>query len=103
MKSDTSMKTAAISRLKAKLSEYISSVKRGEEVIITERGRPVARIIPIEPELDMEERTRDLIKRGLMRPGRGGDLRARLKHLPIVSLPEGLIQQVMEEERDEPW
>ncbi len=97
------MKTAAISRLKARLSEYISSVKRGEEVIITERGKPVARLVPIEPGLAEDERMSDLLKRGLMRPGRGGDLRERLKRLPIVSLPDGLIQQVIDEEREEPW
>lgn len=94
------MKTAAISKLKAKLSEYISSVKRGEEVLITERGKPVARLVPIEPELAEDERMRDLVKRGLMRPGRG--LRGRsLSHLPIVKLPESVILETLEEERRE--
>jgi len=33
------MKSAAISKLKASLSEYLDRVKAGEEVIVTERGR----------------------------------------------------------------
>ena len=32
--------------LKAKLSECVREVKTGQTVVVTERGRPVARIIP---------------------------------------------------------
>jgi len=42
------MKTAAVSELKASLSDYLSKVKAGEEVIVTDRGRPVARLVPLE-------------------------------------------------------
>jgi prevent-host-death family protein len=41
------MKTAAVSELKALLSKYLSKVKAGEEVVITDRGRPIAKIVPI--------------------------------------------------------
>lgn len=41
------MLTATISRLKASLSEYLDRVRTGEELIVTERGRPVARIVPL--------------------------------------------------------
>ncbi len=41
------MKTAAVSKLKASLSEYLLNVKAGEEVIITDRGKPIAKIVPI--------------------------------------------------------
>lgn len=37
------MRSAAISRLKASLSEYIDVVKAGEELLVTDRGKPVAR------------------------------------------------------------
>ena len=40
------MKTAAVSKLKASLSEYLARVKAGEEVIVTERGKPIAKIVP---------------------------------------------------------
>ncbi len=42
------MKTAAVSKLKSSLSEYLSKVKAGEEVIITDRGKPIAKIVPLE-------------------------------------------------------
>ncbi|MFZ5594977.1 MAG: type II toxin-antitoxin system Phd/YefM family antitoxin [Pseudomonadota bacterium] len=32
------------------LSEYIEAVSRGDEVIITRRGKPVAKLVPIEEE-----------------------------------------------------
>lgn len=41
------MKTAAVSELKARLSKYLNRVKAGEEVLITDRGNPVARLLPI--------------------------------------------------------
>lgn len=42
------METAAISKLKASLSEYLSKVKAGEDIIVTERGKPIARITPVD-------------------------------------------------------
>jgi prevent-host-death family protein len=42
-------KTAGIRELKAHLSRYVRDVKRGDEVIISERGEAVARIVPISP------------------------------------------------------
>jgi len=41
------MKTAAISKLKANLSEYLSKVRNGDEIIITDRGKPIAKVVPI--------------------------------------------------------
>jgi prevent-host-death family protein len=39
------MKTAGIKELKNRLSSYLTLVKKGEEVLITDRGKPIARII----------------------------------------------------------
>ena len=41
------MKSAAVSKLKATLSEHLARVKAGEEVVVTERGKPIARIVPL--------------------------------------------------------
>ena len=32
--------------LKARLSEYLARVTDGEDVVVTDRGRPVARLVP---------------------------------------------------------
>ena len=42
------MKTASISEAKNRLSAYIDLVRRGETVQITDRGNPVARLVPLE-------------------------------------------------------
>jgi len=44
---DRTMKIAAVSKLKAYLSDYLNQVKAGTEVLITDRGKPVARLVPI--------------------------------------------------------
>jgi prevent-host-death family protein len=43
------MKIVGVAEAKAKLSEYLAMVKEGDEVLITERGRPVAKIVKTEP------------------------------------------------------
>lgn len=50
--------------LKARLSEYLRLVKQGHSVIITEHGRPVGRLSPIEESL--EERIKALQAAGLV-------------------------------------
>ncbi|HET7261678.1 MAG TPA: type II toxin-antitoxin system prevent-host-death family antitoxin [Casimicrobiaceae bacterium] len=62
------MKTATISQAKNRLSELLAGVKRGETVLILERERPIARIVPVEPsERDDDERLADLERRGIIR------------------------------------
>jgi prevent-host-death family protein len=41
------MQSVAIAELKAFLSETLARVKGGEEVVVTEHERPIARIIPL--------------------------------------------------------
>ena len=41
------MKRVKIAELKDNLSRYLRAVEKGEEVEVTDRGRPIARIVPI--------------------------------------------------------
>jgi prevent-host-death family protein len=50
----TSPTTVGISEFKATLVAQLRKVKRGETVIVTERGRPVARLVP-EPATSSEK------------------------------------------------
>lgn len=56
-----------ISKLKAKLSEYLASVRAGEEIIVTDRGRPMARVVPIRGARDLESRIDGLVRSGRLR------------------------------------
>ncbi len=42
------MKTAKVSELKAKLSAYLRSVRKGETVLVVDRTIPIAKLIPVE-------------------------------------------------------
>ena len=65
------MKTAAVSKLKSSLSEYLLKVKAGDEVIITDRGKPIAKIVPLERgEIGIPPHLLTLEKAGLVRIGR---------------------------------
>jgi len=61
-------KSAQVSELKAGLSAYLARVKQGEEIVVTERGQPIARIVPLaRPIGDEWDRLRELERRGIMR------------------------------------
>jgi antitoxin (DNA-binding transcriptional repressor) of toxin-antitoxin stability system len=69
------VKYAKIGQLRDGLSRYIDEVREGNEVLVLDRDRPVARIVPAggarpAPGTD-EERLADLERRGLLRRGRG--------------------------------
>jgi len=46
------MKSAKVSQLKARLSEYLAQVRRGETVIVCDRNTPIARLVPYEERFD---------------------------------------------------
>ena len=56
--------TVGIRELKARLSSYVRQVKSGASVIITDRGEPVARLVPMGRAL--EDRMEDLVEAGLI-------------------------------------
>lgn len=41
------MKTVKIAELKDRLSEHLRAVEKGAEVVVTDRNRPIARIVPL--------------------------------------------------------
>ncbi|MGQ9655262.1 MAG: type II toxin-antitoxin system Phd/YefM family antitoxin [Thermodesulfobacteriota bacterium] len=65
------MKTAAITELKARLSEYISQVKAGAEIIVTERGRPVARLVPVRTKKAVRDSLASMERQGIIKLGSG--------------------------------
>jgi prevent-host-death family protein len=61
------MRTVNISDLKAQLSAHIQLVRDGEEVLVCDRNKPVARIVPCGLE-GCPERERRLVSRGVLTP-----------------------------------
>jgi prevent-host-death family protein len=44
---DQAMKQVKIAELKDKLSQHLRAVERGAEIEVTDRSRPIARLVPI--------------------------------------------------------
>jgi prevent-host-death family protein len=61
------MKSMGIAELKALLSETLARVKAGEEVTVTEHGRPIARIMPLSRANPLAA-TQELVRTGLVKP-----------------------------------
>lgn len=67
------MKKAKIAELKNSLSRYLDHVREGGQVLVMDRDRPVARIVPVEPAGEgAEDLLARLERRGLVRKGIGG-------------------------------
>jgi len=64
------MQQVSIAELKAHLSRYLQAVRAGQDVIVTDRGIPVARLCPIGPGPQPDARTLALIRAGVARPPR---------------------------------
>lgn len=64
-------RTASVVQVKARLSEYLRLVKGGAELIVTERGVPIARVMPLDDVERKSTRRLRLARAGLVKPGRG--------------------------------
>lgn len=93
---------AAVADLKAHLSRYLRRVKAGEEVVITERNVPIARLVPLTGAEAGDDVIRDLEARGIARAGTG--------HLPKafwdLARPRdrrASVRRAVAEERESGW
>jgi len=91
---------ASVAELKAKLSEYLRAVQAGTEVVVTDRGRPVARLVPAWVQATDDDRARELVSSGLAREPRRPLPRGFWK-LPRPEDPAGLAVERLLEERAE--
>jgi prevent-host-death family protein len=82
-----------IRELKARLSAYLGAVKQGREVVVTERGRIIARIVPVEG--GREEALAQLIAEGRVLPPESGELVIP----PRVRLRSGTVEDLIREQR----
>lgn len=61
------MQSIGIRELRQNASKYLRAVRRGEIVEVTDRGEPVARLVPIRQESNYER----MVAEGRIRPGKG--------------------------------
>ena len=93
------MRMVGSSELKNRLGRYLGFVGRGETIIVTDRGKPVARLVPPEPEPETTYSVEDLLKRleaeGHLR--RGTRPFRRFKPIRVKGKP---MSQMILEDRD---
>lgn len=94
------MTTASISETKAKLSALLDRVRAGETVTITDRGVPVAQIVPLaaRSDVDWEARLQRLERDGLITRGRGG--RADILLTPPPDVGGSVLELLLEDRRE---
>jgi prevent-host-death family protein len=94
------MASVTVTELKAKLSEKLRKVQSGEELLVTDHGRVIARILPAR---DLDAEALALAKAGVLRlPAK----RMTLKFLELLAVPDdagGLLASAVDEERQEGW
>ena len=79
-----------IRELRAGLSRYVAQVKEGEEITVTEHGKPVARLVPLEGERKIDR----LIREGVVIPAR-----SRTGWLPKPITTNGTVSDIVLEQR----
>lgn len=90
--------TVGIREAKINLSKLLKLVRRGKEVILTDRGEPVGKIVPIEAEtLSLEARIHRLESQGVIEAGKHKER----QKIPLpIPVPDELAQRILREDRD---
>ncbi|MEW6727346.1 MAG: type II toxin-antitoxin system prevent-host-death family antitoxin [Bacillota bacterium] len=89
--------SVGIREAKMNLSRLLKDVHQGAQIILTDRGLPVAKLVPVTPEeLTVETRLHNLEQNGWVTPAPKG-WRPLPPPLPV---PNGLAQRYLEEDRN---
>ncbi|HKT10037.1 MAG TPA: type II toxin-antitoxin system prevent-host-death family antitoxin [Gemmatimonadaceae bacterium] len=98
------MKKASISYAKAHLSALLKRVREGQTVLITDRGRTVARLEPVAT-VDWDAQLRSLIEDGIVAPPSNPSGKDWFRKLPPpIRLPPGVsVVEALLAEREEGW
>jgi prevent-host-death family protein len=89
--------SVGIREAKINFSLLMKKVRRGLEVVITDRGKPIGRIVPLNRSpLSLVERVRDLEMRGIVE-----EKKSPYKHLPPpIPVGGGIAQKILQEGRN---
>lgn len=84
------MAEVGVRELRDHLSRYLDQVQAGEEVVVTARGRAIARVVPVDGDRTIDK----LIREGLVTPA---SKRTRRRAKPLVS--SGTVSDLVAEQR----
>ncbi len=97
------MTTASISEAKAKLSALLDRVKAGERITITDRGNPVAQLVPLVEleDAEWEARVQRLERAGVITRPRRKLEPGWLASRPLPKSRESVLEALLEERRED--
>ena len=79
-----------IRTLRDSLSRHLADVRDGHTITVTDRGKPIARIVPV----DRPTRLEQLIAEGLVQPGRRA-----MRAVPKPIAAKGTVSDLVAEQR----
>lgn len=89
--------SVGVRQAKISLSRLLKSVQKGREIVITDRGKPVAKIVPASAgSLPLADRINEMERQGWIEAQKK---RPRELHPPIL-LPEELARKFLKEEQE---
>ena len=84
------MAEVGIRELRDHLSQYLERVRAGEEVVVTDRGRAIALVLPMNGERTIDR---------LIREGRVTPAKQRKRSLPTPLTTKGTVSDLVAEQR----
>ena len=84
------MAEVGIRELRDHLSKYLDEVQQGQDVVVTDRGRAIARILPMNGETTLDR----LIREGLVTPAR-----THTRRRPAPLKTKGTVSDLVTEQR----
>ncbi len=84
------MAEVGIRELRDHLSKYLDEVQRGHDVVVTDRGRAIARILPMSGETTLDR----LIREGKVTPAK-----SRSRRRPVPLKTKGTVSDLVADQR----
>lgn len=84
------MAEVGIRQLRDHLSKYLEQVQGGEELVVTDRGRAIARVLPMSGERTIDR---------LIREGKVSPAKTRKRSVPTPLTTKGTVSDLVAEQR----
>ena len=100
------MTTVAKSDLQKDLGQYLERVSTGEEMVVTDSGKPVARLVPVTSPQKVEAHLAEMVRSGQARPPLEPITQEWMDSFlrrPRIEDPDGFILKTLLEERESGW
>jgi prevent-host-death family protein len=100
LRQEGKVRAVNIGDLKNNLSRYLNAVRKGEELVVKDRSKPIARIIPFAADETDESELEELVSLGLARPPRTREPLPRSFWTERLPETEADLGQLIREDRD---